>query len=84
MRWLRGLSEPSSNNLLTSAGEDLYTKVEFSRRRLEAGIRAEPVNASILVAYRMSPSCRLCIYMGFERIPLYTVSMLESKSSSPC
>ncbi len=42
-------------HLLTSAGEDLDTKVEFSRRRMEAGIRAEPVNASILAAYRMAP-----------------------------
>lgn len=39
--------------LLTSAGEDLATKVEFSRRGLDEGVRAEPVAAEILAVYRM-------------------------------
>jgi len=41
--------------LLTSAGEDLATKIEFSRRGLDEGIRAEPVSADVLAAYRMPP-----------------------------
>lgn len=41
--------------LLTSAGEDLATKVEFSRRGMDEGIRAEPVSTSVLAAYRMAP-----------------------------
>ena len=41
--------------LLTSAGEDLATKVEFSRLGLDEGIRAEPVSSSILAGYRMPP-----------------------------
>jgi len=41
--------------LLTSAGEDLATKVEFSRRGLDQGVRAEAVAAEILATYRMPP-----------------------------
>lgn len=41
--------------LLTSAGEDLATKIEFSRRGLDEGIRAEPVSREVLAAYRMPP-----------------------------
>ena len=41
--------------LLTSAGEDLATKIEFSRRGLDEGIRAEPISAEVLAAYRMPP-----------------------------
>lgn len=41
--------------LLTSAGEDLATKIEFSRRGLDEGIRAEPVSADVLAVYRMPP-----------------------------
>jgi predicted nucleotidyltransferase component of viral defense system len=41
--------------LLTSSGEDLATKIEFSRRGLDEGIRAEPVSADVLAAYRMPP-----------------------------
>ncbi len=41
--------------LLTSAGEDLATKVEFSRRGLDKGIRTEPVSSRVLAAYRLPP-----------------------------
>lgn len=41
--------------LLTSAGEDLATKVEFSRRGLDEGIRAEPVSSRVLAPYRLPP-----------------------------
>lgn len=41
--------------LLTSAGEDLATKIEFSRRGLDEGIRAESISADVLAAYRMPP-----------------------------
>jgi hypothetical protein len=42
-------------HLITSAGEDLATKIEFSRRGLDSPIRAEPVLPEILAAYRMAP-----------------------------
>lgn len=41
--------------LLGPGGEDLATKVEFSRRGLDEGVRAEPVAADVLAAYRMPP-----------------------------
>lgn len=41
--------------LLSVAGEDLPTRVEFSRRGLEEGVRVETVAAEILAAYRLPP-----------------------------
>ena len=41
--------------LLSPGGEDLATKVEFSRRGLDKGVRNEPVASEILAAYRMPP-----------------------------
>ncbi len=41
--------------LLASAGEDLATKIEFSRRGLDEGIRAEPISSEVLAAYRLAP-----------------------------
>ncbi|MDP2923614.1 MAG: nucleotidyl transferase AbiEii/AbiGii toxin family protein [Candidatus Omnitrophota bacterium] len=42
-------------HLITSAGEDLFTKVEFSRRGFKKGIIVEPVSNTILRAYKISP-----------------------------
>ena len=42
-------------HLLTSAGEDLATKIEFSRRGLDSPIQSEPVLPQILAVYRMAP-----------------------------
>jgi len=42
-------------HLLTTAGEDLATKIEFSRRGLDPPIRAEPVHPEVLRPYRMPP-----------------------------
>lgn len=42
-------------HLLTTAGIDLFTKVEFSRRGLDRPVRVEGVAAPILAAYRMPP-----------------------------
>jgi len=41
--------------LLTSAGEDLASKIDFSRCGLDEGIRAESISADVLAAYRMPP-----------------------------
>ena len=41
--------------LLTSAGEDFATKVEFSRRGMDEGIRAESVQVDVLAPYRLPP-----------------------------
>ena len=42
-------------HLLTSAGEDLFTKIEFSRRGLKGNMVVEPVSAQILRSYKMAP-----------------------------
>lgn len=42
-------------HLLTTAGEDLFTKVEFSRRGFDTPHKAEAVDTAILASYRMPP-----------------------------
>lgn len=42
-------------HFLTSAGEDLFTKVEFSRRGFKGNITTEPVLDAILRVYKMPP-----------------------------
>jgi hypothetical protein len=42
-------------HLLTAAGEDLFTKIEFSRRDLKGTSTVEPVLGEILRAYKMAP-----------------------------
>ena len=42
-------------HLLTTGGEDLFTKVEFSRRGLKGSQLVEPVSNPILRAYKMAP-----------------------------
>lgn len=41
--------------LVTTAGEELSTKIEFSRRDRDQGIKAEAVSGSILASYRLPP-----------------------------
>jgi len=42
-------------HLLTTANEDLFTKVEFSRRGFDTPHRAEAVGTAVLSRYRMPP-----------------------------
>ena len=42
-------------HLITSGGEDLFTKIEFSRRGFSGPIIVEPVSAQILRSYKMTP-----------------------------
>lgn len=42
-------------HLINSAGEDLFTKIEFSRRKLESPVKIETVSDSILRAYKLHP-----------------------------
>ena len=42
-------------HLITAAGEDLFTKIEFSRRGFFGNVIAEAVPADILRNYRLSP-----------------------------
>jgi len=42
-------------HLITTAGEDLPTKIEFSRHGLDSPVRSEAVSTSIVAAYRLPP-----------------------------
>lgn len=42
-------------HLVTSAGEDLFTKIEFSRRGFKGKAVVEPVSVEILRSYKMAP-----------------------------
>ena len=42
-------------HLITSAGQDLFTKIEFSRRGLKGKVVVEPVPVGILRSYKMPP-----------------------------
>ncbi|GAF69822.1 unnamed protein product, partial [marine sediment metagenome] len=42
-------------HLITSSGEDLFTKVEFSRRGFKGDIVVEEVAGNVLRAYKMAP-----------------------------
>lgn len=42
-------------HLMTFAGEDLFTKIEFSRRGFRGEVTVQPVSALILRAYKMPP-----------------------------
>jgi len=42
-------------HLITSAGEDLFTKIEFSRRGFDSAYKSEAVMSSIPATYRLPP-----------------------------
>jgi len=42
-------------HLITPAGEDLFTKIEFSRRGFRMGIAVDPVLDNILRSYKLAP-----------------------------
>lgn len=42
-------------HLINSASEDLFTKIEFSRRRLDKQVAVGPVDNSILMTYKLPP-----------------------------
>jgi hypothetical protein len=48
-------TQPFKIHLITSGGEDLYTKIEFSRRGIDKGVRIESIRAEILRTLRLPP-----------------------------
>lgn len=42
-------------HLITSSSEDLFTKVEFSRRRMDEGVAVETIDNLILQRYKLPP-----------------------------
>lgn len=42
-------------HLITSAGEELFTRIEFSRRGMRGGVVIQPVSDNILRSYKLPP-----------------------------
>jgi len=66
-------------HLLTAAGEDLFTKIEFSRRGLKEGVETELVSEAVLRPYKM-PSFPVPHY-GLRAALTQKVHALASRSS---
>lgn len=65
-------------HLLTAAGEDLFTKVEFSRRGFKGETTVEPVSDTILRAYKLPPL--ICPHYSARAAVLQKVEALASRS----
>ncbi len=66
-------------HLITYSGEDLFTKIEFSRRGLKGGIAVEPVSDTVTRAYRMPPI--MVPHYGIKAAVAQKVSALGSRSA---
>ncbi len=65
-------------HLLTAAGEDLFTKVEFSRRGFKGETVVQPVSDAILRAYKLPPL--ICPHYSAEMAILQKTEALASRS----
>lgn len=66
-------------HLITASGEDLFTKVEFSRRGFQEGAVVEPIPEIILRAYKMPPI--IVSHYGIERAVLQKVAALAMRAA---
>ncbi|MBU0709536.1 MAG: nucleotidyl transferase AbiEii/AbiGii toxin family protein [Candidatus Omnitrophica bacterium] len=67
-------------HLLTASGEDLFTKVEFSRRGFKGDIAVQPVLGTILRAYKLSPL--LCPHYTAETAVFHKIEALALRSAT--
>ncbi len=65
-------------HLLTAAGEDLFTKVEFSRRGFKGEITVQPVSDAVLRSYKLPPL--VCPHYSAETAVLQKAEALASRS----
>lgn len=66
-------------HLLTSAGEDLFTKVEFSRRGFNGERAVQSVSDTVLRTYKLSPL--LCPHYGADSAVSQKVEALAMRSA---
>lgn len=66
-------------HFLTSAGEDLFTKVEFSRRGFNGDRAVQSVSDTILRAYKLSPL--LCPHYGADSAVSQKIEALAMRSA---
>ncbi len=67
-------------HLLTVSGEDLFTKVEFSRRGFKGDIAVQPVLDTILRVYKLPPL--LCPHYTAETAMLHKIEALAMRSAT--
>ncbi len=65
-------------HLLTAAGEDLFTKVEFSRRGFKGEMTVQPVSDAVLRSYKLPPL--VCPHYSAETAVLQKAEALASRS----
>ncbi len=65
-------------HLFTAAGEDLFTKVEFSRRGFKGEMTVQPVSNTVLRSYKLSPL--VCPHYGVETAVFQKIEALASRS----
>ena len=65
-------------HLLTAAGEDLFTKVEFSRRGFKGEMAVQPVSDTVLRSYKLPPL--VCPHYSAEAAVLQKAEALASRS----
>lgn len=66
-------------HLITSSGEDLFTKVEFSRRGFKGEVEIRPVADAILRAYKMAPL--LVPHYGIESAVIQKIEALATRAA---
>jgi len=65
-------------HLITYSGEDLFTKIEFSKRGFKGGIAVEPVSDTVTRMYKMPPL--MVPHYGIKAAVAQKVSALGSRS----
>ena len=67
-------------HLSTSADEDLFTKIEFSRRGIKGGVKVETVRAEIMRTLRLPPL--MCPHYGAEAAMLQKIDAIAGRSAT--
>jgi hypothetical protein len=67
-------------HLTTSSGEDLFTKIEFSRRGIKDGVKVETVRAEILRVMRLPPL--MCPHYGAEAAMIQKIDAIAGRAST--
>ena len=67
-------------HLTTPSGEDMYTKIEFSRRGIKEGVKVETVRAEILRALRLPPL--MCPHYGAEAAMLQKIDAIAGRAET--
>jgi hypothetical protein len=67
-------------HLLTPSNEDMFTKIEFSRRGIKEGVHVETVRAEILRTLRLPPL--MCPHYGAEAAMLQKIEAIAGRAAT--